>query len=172
LEQLAAYFATKFPNSLHLLEKFVPTLIALIALIITAWIQVGQVRTAKTKLKLDLFDRRGGIFDVLDEINRAYNGAKDDEWVSKYLSKMAEATLKLHRLRLLFPIGIGNRVDEIVEAWHDFTTLKAEGESLTKPSEQWSEHVKTLRALWEKIGEKNKRLRADVEGFIRVDWEG
>jgi hypothetical protein len=172
MEHVATYVISEFPNTIRIFEKFVPALIALLALIITAWIQIGLVRTSKAKLKLDLFDRRIGLFEVLDEINRAYAAAKGNEWVGEYLSKMQEATGKLQRFRLLFPPEIGLRVDEIVDAWHDFTTLKAEGESIKKPSPEWSKHVQELRVLWEKIGGKNKTLRADIENVIRVKWEG
>ena len=136
------------------------------------WIQIGQWRTARIKLKLDLFQERFQIFSVIEQINRAGLESRGDEWVGEFLSRMNDAVERLRRFRLLFPIQIGTRVDEIVDAWHDFSTLKAEGEGIPKPSQAWSDNLKNRRQLWENIGERNKSLRKEIENFIRIDWKG
>jgi hypothetical protein len=132
------------------IQGLAPTAIAVVALIVTAWIQVGQSRTTRTKLKLDLFNERFDVFKVIDEINRAAIEARGDNWAGEYISKMKEAMGRMHRFRLLFPTQIGSQVDEIVEHWHDFSTIKAEGEGIDKSSPQWSDNVRTRREVWEK----------------------
>jgi hypothetical protein len=150
----------------------VPAAIALVALIVTAWIQFGQSRTTRTKLKFDLFNERYEVFKVIHEINLAATEARGDNWTGIYISKMNDATDKMHRFRLLFPAHIGAQVDEIINCWHAFSTLKAEGEGMRKPSEEWSKNVRTRREVWEKIDARNSILRRQIEDFIRVDWNG
>jgi hypothetical protein len=154
------------------IQALAPTLIAIVALVVTAWIQIGQANVVRTKLKLDLFNERFEIFKVIDEINRAAIEAKGDNWTGEFISKMRQATERMHRFRLLLPTRIGSQVDEIVNHWHDFSTLRAEGEGLEKPSSEWSQNLKKRREVWEQIGEKNQRLRQEIEGFIRVEWSG
>jgi hypothetical protein len=137
----------EYPYWVTSIKDFGSIIIALVALAVTAWIQIGQSRTSKTKLKLDLFTERFGIFRVLDKINRAVSTAHGDDWVGKYMSELGKAVEELQKCRLLFPLRIGNRVDEIVNAWHEFATLKAEGEGLPKPSDEWSQNIRDRRAL-------------------------
>jgi hypothetical protein len=92
-----------------------PTTIAVIALVVTAWIQIGQSRTSRTKLKLDLFNERFGIFAVLHEINRAWPAPKGFEWVQEYFGRMNEAAERLRKFELLFPTQIGGRVHELID---------------------------------------------------------
>ncbi|MGZ8299612.1 MAG: hypothetical protein ACXWU5_04230 [Rhodoplanes sp.] len=163
---------SQLPLSLQWFQVLAPTAIAFIALVVTAWIQIGQSRTTRTKLKLDLFNERFDVFKVIEELNRAAIEARGDNWAGEYISKMKEAMGRMLRFRLLFPNQIGSQVDEIVEHWHDFVTLKAEGEGIDKPSPQWSDNQKRRRKVWEIIDEKNNRLRKNIEDFIRVDWNG
>ena len=171
MESFASDIIAAYPKLIWLLEKFAAPFIALLALGITAWIQIGLGRTTKTRLKLDLFNERFAIFAVIYEINRAWASSKGEEWVGEYIGRMNEATNRLHKFRLLFPISIGDRIERLVGTWHDFTTAKSEDESM-RSSPQWPEHVRKLRQLWDSIEEQNKVIRKEIEDFIRIDWKG
>jgi hypothetical protein len=163
------------PNQLPLWIQYIqaigPSFVAVIAALIAGYIALRQWKTAHTRVKLDLFHERFAIFEVLGEINRAWSSSKADEWVAEYLSKMREATERLHKFRLLFPRNIERHVDELIDTWHDFVTAKAEGEGINKPSQEWTDHVRKLRQLWDKIGQMNEIIRKEIEDFIRLDWK-
>jgi hypothetical protein len=163
---------TQLPYCIQVIQALGPSFVAIVAAGIGGLIAYRQWRTVQAKLKLDLFNERYKVFEVIDQINRAALEAKGENWTGEYLSKMKEAMSRMHRLRLLFPTQIGSQVDKIVEHWHDFTTLKAEGEGITKPSQEWSDNIKNRRRLWDEIEAKNKELRGSIEEFVRVDWNG
>lgn len=164
--------AAAYPDWAMWLKDFGSVAIAIIALIVTAWIQIGQSRTSRTKLKLDLFEQRFGVFQVLDRIRSAVTHAHGEDWVGQYMSEMSLAVEDLQKFRLLFPVRIGDTVDGIVDAWRDFATLKAEGESLARPSDEWTKSIKERRMKWEMIGRLDKELRREIQEFIRIDWRG
>jgi hypothetical protein len=165
--------STPLPYSIQIIQALGPTVAAVIIGLVAAYVAYQQWRTAHARLKLDLFNQRFEIFQVLDEINRAWRGTKEGEWVAEYIGRMRAATERLRKFRLLFPTRIGASVDDLVSTWNDFTAAKAEEDGITtRPSQQWSDHVKKLRRLWDEIEEKNKHLRKEIEDFIRLDWEG
>ena len=163
---------TCLPYWVHVIQAVGPSFVAVIAAVIAGLIAFRQWQTARTRIKLDLFNERFEVFEVIDGINRAAIEARGDNWAGEYIAKMREATERMRRFKLLFPTQIGSQVDQIVEHWHDFTTLKAEGEDINKPSQQWSDNMLKRRKVWEKIETKNKELRKNIEDFIRVDWNG
>lgn len=167
-------YKDQLPLWVQYVQALGPMLVAVVAAGAAGYFAWRQWRTARTRVALDLFNERFAIFEILDEINQAWGGAKKetDEWVTDYWQRMREATDRLRKFRLLFPAGIGTHIDGLIGAWHDFVTAKAEEEGISKPSQEWSDHVKNLRRLRDAVGEKNQAIRAEIEKFIRLDWKG
>jgi hypothetical protein len=163
---------SSLPHWVQVIQALGPTAVALSIGVLAGVIAYRQWETAQIRLKLDLFKERFEVFQVLDEINKAWRGSTDNEWVGEYIGRMNQARERIRKFKLLFPPEIESKIDQLVEAWHDFTSAKAEGEGLNKPSPEWSEHVRLIRRRWDAIENHNKELRAAIEGFIRVNWKG
>jgi hypothetical protein len=145
----------------------VTTVVAVITLIATIWIQTNLGRVAKNKLKLDLFDRRFEILPLIREIANFSLG--NDE---KYFEKISAAYQKFLQIKLLFPKKIETQIDEFMslcdDAWTSNSRVKETSPDTSEGKKERDEFVAIRKSIRAKVGQ----LIGSIEEFIRIDWEG
>jgi hypothetical protein len=165
MENLAAWLIREYPATVQLLEKFAPGFIALIALIVTAWIQIGQKIIARHKLKLDLFKERYELLNIIRNMIKLSNKNTDE-----FLFEMSKEYDRFRQYGLLFPKRIANKVDKLVECCYEYQGLRQETNDMRGSSEM-AEANKKFRASQIKLELLFLDLQKEVAGFIRVDWK-
>ncbi|MGO1073186.1 hypothetical protein [Lysobacter sp. CA199] len=124
-------------------------IVALLVACLAAWIAYRQYRTARNKLKLDLFDRRFLVYEAARKaLTQAYgHGKLEPSQQFEYLSSVQAA-------RWLF----GPEVQEYLETtlWHKFVDLELYNSF--PPAKYASERAKLMKWLIVQPQELNKIL--------------
>jgi hypothetical protein len=149
------------------LSWLLPTIIAVIALVITVTIQRGNRQLAEAKLKFDLFERRYEFLQLIRNIT-TISLANDD----RYFERMHKEYARFTQFKLLFPKKIADEVDAVIqtcdELWISSENMR-KLDTATTEGERERRHNADLR---KSIRDNMVDLQKRIEDFIRIDWNG
>src|SRR5689334_22559407 len=144
-----------------------PTIIALIALLITIRIQRGNAAVAATRLKLDLFDKRYDFLQLIRNITTI--SLANDE---RYFEKVHREYARFTQSKLLFPEAIARQVDAIIQTCDELWVSSENVKKLDSATTEGERERRNNADLRRRIREDMIALQKRVEDFIRVDWNG
>ncbi len=156
----------QLPNWVEWVKALAPTIIAIVALLITAWIQIGQIRTTRAKLKLDLFKDRYELLKIVTSMAKLSNRNTDD-----FLFEMSKEYDKFRQYGLLFPKRIADKVDELVQCCYEYQGLLQETKD-RRGSPEIAEANRKFRESQRKLERLFLDIQTEVADFIRVEWRG
>jgi len=167
MENLATHILQAYPETLALLEKLIPLILILIAVIITVLIQWRQAGVQRNRLGVELFDKRYEFLQLVRNITTISlsNDARYYERIQKDYSKFVQ-------YRLLFPDSIAKAVDRMLENCDELLissrNVDAFGHEET-PRQTAEDENETLK---QQIRSQMEALQKRLEDFIRIDWKG
>jgi hypothetical protein len=157
---------TQLPHWVSWVQALAPTTVAVIALIVTAWIQIGLKTVAKNKLQLDLFKERYELLRIVTRMMKLLNKSSDD-----FLFEMSKEYDNFRQYGLLFPKAIADKVDQLAKYCYNYQSLKEEAKDMRGSPEfkAANERFRESQAYVEKLF---LELKKEIEAFIRVEWRG
>jgi hypothetical protein len=164
VEDFVAILLKEYPSTIELLEKFAPTLIAFLAgsfaTCITGIFSYRQWRTARDKLRLDLFDRRFALFeDYFAATTAALAKWQNQEELFRKFAK--------HRgiSKFLFEEDVANLVEQTIEV---IVRLEILENRRFQPNNEkkWDEDSKEIekRIIW--LAETQNQVIAMFEKYL------
>ena len=154
----------QLPPFMKVIQAIGPTFVAVVVGLIAAYVAYRQWETAKNRLKLDLFEKRYELLNVINSIIRLAN--KDTE---NFLFEMSEEQKKIRQYALLFPKEISDKVDALVETCYEFQGLLQDRKDM-RGTPEIAQANKNFRESQAKLERRFVAFQTEIADFIRVEW--